>query len=80
MHTKLSLIIKRAKIPDISMDRCENVSFCHVKKDMIKATGRSTFVHYAFDDNDRYAYKVIIDHKKSMTKARGRSTFCILCN
>ena len=65
MHTKLSLIIKRAKIPSVSMDTHGNITLCQVKKDMIKARGRSTFVFYAIDDNDLYAYKVITDHKKS---------------
>ena len=32
---------------------------------MIKERGISMFVLYAIDDNDLYAYQVIIDHKKN---------------
>ena len=58
----------------------KRTSLFQVKKDMLKATGKSTFVPYAFDDNINYAYQVIIDHKKSMMKARGKKYICTLCH
>ena len=44
-----------------------------------EARGR-TFIPYVFDDNDLYAYKVIIDHKKRKDTWRkyGQMWKCIL--